>query len=82
MLIGSSHKYREVIRMFELENLAMGYEDVSVENLAQRFEQMVGDESNIRGLLSVPSVPSVARIKLVKARFARKRPLPCGPALG
>ena len=71
--------------MFELENLAMGYEDVSVENLAQRFEQMVGDESNIRGLLSVPSVPSVpsvARIKLVKARFARKRPLPCGPALG
>jgi polysaccharide pyruvyl transferase WcaK-like protein len=51
LLIGWSHKYREVMRMFDLEDLAMGYEELSPAALADRFARLVAAEAAVRAKL-------------------------------
>lgn len=48
LLIGWSHKYQEVMEMFDMAEWAMGYEQVSERALIEKFEQLMLRESEIR----------------------------------
>lgn len=52
LVIGWSHKYREVLGMFDLEEWAFGQDKLSDEYLAQRFEDLVKDQTAVHAKLS------------------------------
>lgn len=61
LLIGWSHKYREVMRMFELQDWAMGYEELAPEKLAERFDALLASEAEVRAKLA-RRLPDVRRM--------------------
>jgi polysaccharide pyruvyl transferase WcaK-like protein len=48
LLIGWSHKYREVMRQFDVEEWALGYEQVSAEEVIDRFDRLLREERDVR----------------------------------
>jgi polysaccharide pyruvyl transferase WcaK-like protein len=47
-----SHKYAEVLEMFELEEWTVGYETLSTDRLWEAFQELVGCESEVRSKIS------------------------------
>lgn len=62
LVIGWSHKYKEVLEMFELEDWAFGQEKLSAEYLQQQFHALTKNEATIQSLLkkNLPAVKSLA----------------------
>ncbi|MFC1997366.1 polysaccharide pyruvyl transferase family protein [Chloroflexota bacterium] len=58
IVIAWSHKYREVLAMFDLENWAIGYSELTRSNLLNEFEALVSENKEIRTLIQtyLPSV--------------------------
>lgn len=52
LLIGWSHKYREVMRRFDLEEWALDYDQASADQVVQRFESLLADEASVRRRLA------------------------------
>ena len=48
MLVGWSHKYLEVLEMFELSEYQMDYGELSLENVVEHFRKLVENEETIR----------------------------------
>lgn len=63
LVIGWSHKYTEVLEMFELEEWAFGQEKLTQQYLQQRFSRLVQNETRVRGLLkkNLPVVKELAQ---------------------
>lgn len=61
LVIGWSHKYREVLEMFELETWAFGHEELSSETLRARFDDLARESDAVRATLR-------SRLPAVKAR--------------
>lgn len=49
LVIGWSHKYKEVLEMFGLEKWAFGQEKLSSEYLMKKFSELEKEKSNIKG---------------------------------
>ncbi|RMG39138.1 MAG: hypothetical protein D6719_14025 [Candidatus Dadabacteria bacterium] len=62
VLVGWSHKYREVMAMFNMEEFAVSYKDFSAEKLKNRFEVLVASEENVRTTLKrrLPEVKALS----------------------
>lgn len=71
LVIGWSHKYREVLEMFELEEWAFGQDKLSQEHLRIEFSRLVKNEKVIRGKLDkhLPSVveKSLKQVDVIKS---------------
>ena len=52
LLIGWSHKYQEVLDMFELGNYSIDYSKMTVDAILTKFEELKRDESSIREKLN------------------------------
>jgi colanic acid/amylovoran biosynthesis protein len=48
IVVGWSHKYREVLEMFELEGWAMEQKDFSGDTLGEKFKQLIKEEESVR----------------------------------
>jgi polysaccharide pyruvyl transferase WcaK-like protein len=66
LVIGWSHKYREVLEMFGLESWAFGHDKLTFKYLQRRFEQLEKNQSQIRGKLAdnLPKVKAKARVQV------------------
>lgn len=51
LVIGWSHKYAEVLEMFDLEEWAFGHDRLEADYLNQRFEDLVAAESDVKSKL-------------------------------
>ncbi len=63
LVIGWSHKYREVLEMFELDEWAFGHQDLTKEHLQGRFEKLVENADDIKKKLT-RNLPSVKKLSL------------------
>ncbi len=63
LLIGWSHKYTEVMRMFDLDEQVMGFDELTEEALCRRFRELVAHEDEIRARLAshLPAVIAAAK---------------------
>lgn len=61
LVIGWSHKYREVLEMFELEQWAFGHDQLTRENLSERFAALDAARAEVKAKLD-------AHLPDVKAR--------------
>lgn len=63
LLIGWSHKYAEVLRMFDLEELATDYADLNAEGLRKAFDDLEAAEEQVRAKIEahLPDVVASAR---------------------
>lgn len=52
LVIGWSHKYREVLDMFGLAEWAMGHEDANDSAFREKFERLVAEQDDVRARLS------------------------------
>lgn len=70
LVIGWSHKYREVLEMFELEQWAFGQDKLSQGYLRDRFAKLVDDERSVRAKLKkhLPEVKakSAKQVEVIK----------------
>jgi len=48
LLVGWSHKYKEVLDMFGLEEYAIDYKSLNFENLSERFDEVLKNKNDIR----------------------------------
>jgi coenzyme F420-reducing hydrogenase beta subunit len=48
LLVGWSHKYKEVLDMFDLEEYSVDYKNLHYEDLVERFEKVLDEEDNIK----------------------------------
>jgi colanic acid/amylovoran biosynthesis protein len=67
VVIGWSHKYREVLEMFDLKKWALGHEIYASQLLAERLAVLESESDEVRALLRVhlPTVKTLARKQLV-----------------
>ena len=65
IVIGWSHKYREVLEMFELEQWAFGQDKLSQDYLRQQFQKLVESDSDVRQKLE-SHLPLVKQKSLVQ----------------
>jgi len=80
LVIGWSHKYREVLEMFELEEWAFGHDQLTPSHLWDRFEELSARRDEVQGLLDqhLPEVRSRSLkqadliAELVRGRAARR----------
>ena len=80
LVIGWSHKYREVLEMFELEEWAFGHDQLTPSHLWDRFEELSARRDEVQGLLDqhLPEVRSRSLMQadliaeLVRGRAARR----------
>ncbi|MEX1078645.1 MAG: polysaccharide pyruvyl transferase family protein [Homoserinimonas sp.] len=58
LVIGWSHKYQEVLEMFDAEEWAMGHDDLELAQLIERFEALASNRDRVAGTLAehLPSV--------------------------
>jgi polysaccharide pyruvyl transferase WcaK-like protein len=65
LVIGWSHKYREVLEMFELEEWAFGHDQLTPEHLAERFDALVGARDEVKEKLDrhLPEVKARSRMQ-------------------
>lgn len=70
MLVGWSHKYQEVLDMFELGGYAINFSTLSVPRLIEDFEVFVADESHIKKKIfdNLESVKTSSRQNIVAVR--------------
>jgi polysaccharide pyruvyl transferase WcaK-like protein len=63
ILIGWSHKYREVMRMFDLEDYALSYSDLSKERLIEELDRLITEEESVNERLNshLPEVQKSSR---------------------
>jgi colanic acid/amylovoran biosynthesis protein len=66
LVIGWSHKYREVLEMFALEDWAVGHENLTPEHLWARFEELDDRRDEVQHRLDA-HLPEVRRRSLVQA---------------
>lgn len=64
-----SHKYREVLTMFDLEAWAIDFQTLTTTSLLERFKAMVGSEGEIRTKIA-QHLPDVTRSSHQNARLA------------
>jgi colanic acid/amylovoran biosynthesis protein len=76
LVIGWSHKYREVLEMFELEEWAFGQNKLSTQHLKAEFERLVNDSEVVKQKLhkhlpevKAKSLKQVEVIKRVISKF-------------
>ena len=80
LVIGWSHKYREVLEMFELEEWAFGHDQLTPSHLWERFEDLSARRDEVQGKLDqhLPEVKSRSLMQadliaeLVRGRAARR----------
>ncbi|MEV8273900.1 polysaccharide pyruvyl transferase family protein [Microbacterium sp. NPDC077184] len=65
LVIGWSHKYREVLEMFGAEEWAFGHDELAVDFLTQRFEALDARRAEVAAMLEVrlPEVKSRSRMQ-------------------
>lgn len=65
LVIGWSHKYREVLEMFDLEEWAFGHDQFTTEFLAARFEDLDSKRAEVKAKLtsSLPTVKAQSAIQ-------------------
>ena len=66
LVIGWSHKYREVLEMFGLEEWAFGHDQLTPEHLAERFEALEGARDDVQAKLDA-HLPEVKQRSLAQA---------------
>lgn len=66
LVIGWSHKYREVLEMFELEEWAFGHDQLTPEHLAGRFADLAARRAEVKAKLD-EHLPEVKRRSLLQA---------------
>lgn len=66
LVIGWSHKYREVLEMFELEEWAFGHDQLTPEHLAERFKALEGARDDVQAKLDT-HLPEVKQRSLAQA---------------
>lgn len=66
LVIGWSHKYREVLEMFALEEWAFGHDQLTPEHLWSRFEDLSARRDEVQGKLD-QHLPEVKRRSLAQA---------------
>jgi len=64
-----SHKYREVLAMFDLEDWAVGYHGLTTASLLERFEALAGNEDQVRARIA-RYLPDVMRSSRQNAQLA------------
>jgi polysaccharide pyruvyl transferase WcaK-like protein len=69
LLVGWSHKYAEVLAMFDLEDLAMDYSVLNADGLRKAFDRLVADEDRIRDKIR-EHLPQVVDSSRNNARMA------------
>lgn len=71
LVIGWSHKYREVLEMFGLEEWAFGHDKLSQDYLRKRFNALVKEQKEVKEKLakSLPKVKkqSLSQVAVIKA---------------
>lgn len=70
VLVGWSHKYREVMRMFDLEDYALSFSDLSSERLSVELDRLIVNEEDIRNKLALylPQVEKSSRSNFTIAK--------------
>ena len=63
LVIGWSHKYGEVLKMFELENLAFDYKNMTDKSLQSAFGNMYKNESAIHQKIA-KNLPAVKKLAI------------------
>lgn len=66
LVIGWSHKYKEVLEMFELEEWAIGHEQLTPDSLIQRFGELEAAEVEVQAKLDL-HLPDVKALSLSQA---------------
>ena len=66
LVIGWSHKYKEVLEMFELEDWAFGHDKLETAYLQQRFEELVAAKYDVTAKLE-KNLPTVKRRSVAQA---------------
>lgn len=66
LVIGWSHKYREVLEMFGLEEWAFGHDQLTPEHLAERFEALEEAKDDVQAKLDA-HLPEVKQRSLAQA---------------
>jgi polysaccharide pyruvyl transferase WcaK-like protein len=63
VVIGWSHKYREVLEMFEVEEWAFGSDQLSADYLLQRFDELAAQRDDVKARLdaNLPTVKATSR---------------------
>lgn len=51
LLIGWSHKYKEVLEMFEIEEYGSSYKNLDIEDLIKSFEKLENEYQNVKELI-------------------------------
>lgn len=66
LVVGWSHKYREVLEMFELENRAFDSSKFSLKYLKSQFEDLVANQKEIKAKLvkNLPKVKEKSRLQV------------------
>ncbi|MFP7759737.1 polysaccharide pyruvyl transferase family protein [Marisediminicola sp. LYQ134] len=66
LVIGWSHKYREVLEMFDLEEWAMGFATASADAMIARFRELEAAEDSVRAKLE-EHLPAVKALSVQQA---------------
>lgn len=66
LVIGWSHKYREVLEMFELEEWAFGHDQLTPEHLGERFAALDAARADVRAKLDT-HLPEVKARSIMQA---------------
>ncbi|HPC23831.1 MAG TPA: polysaccharide pyruvyl transferase family protein, partial [Phycisphaerae bacterium] len=67
--VGWSHKYTEVLELFDLQEYALDYARVTGAGLREMFERVEREETEIRAKLA-DRLPEVVELSLINARLA------------
>lgn len=77
LVIGWSHKYREVLEMFELEEWAFGHDQLTPDHLWDRFETLSAQRGEVQEKLD-RHLPEVKRTSLAQADLIAALVRPAG----
>lgn len=65
LVIGWSHKYKEVLEMFELEQWAFGQENLTVDYLDNQIKSLIKHEKEVRNKLA-SNLPEVKKLAMIQ----------------
>jgi polysaccharide pyruvyl transferase WcaK-like protein len=71
LVIGWSHKYREVLEMFELEEWAFGQDKLSQPHLRREFDRLVKETDSVKEKLA-RHLPQVKKKSFVQVDVIKK----------
>jgi polysaccharide pyruvyl transferase WcaK-like protein len=81
LVIGWSHKYKEVLEMFDLEDWAFGHDQLTDEYLWQRFEELDQGRDAVQQKFD-QHLPEVKQRSLLQADLIAQLVRGAGPASG